>query len=231
MSLSAGSDTQVDGVVPKSISDRKAPGLGQAARDEGGHLTERRQTKGASRDLRSGMVLGARLMVLSRKEVAGLEFETFFREESHRLGTALYLVTGDGAEAEDLVQEAMARAYERWDRVGSMEAPAGYVYRIALNLHRRRRRRARLQALLARPAASASDPAEIAEAHVEALRVLAMLSPEQREAVVLVEWLGLSAEEAGRVLGIRPESVRGRVYRARHALGATSDREGGMTHG
>ena len=143
----------------------------------------------------------------------------------------MYLVTGDPAEAEDLVQEAMARAYERWDRVGSMEAPAGYVYRVALNLHRRRRRRASLQVLLTRPAAPASDPAEIAEAHVEALRALATLSPEQREAVVLVEWLGLSAEEAGGVLGIRPASVRGRVHRARQALGATSEREGGRTHG
>jgi RNA polymerase sigma-70 factor (ECF subfamily) len=162
---------------------------------------------------------------------ACLEFESFFRDESRRLGTALYLIAGDPAEAEDLVQEAMARAYERWDRVGDMEAPAGYVYRVALNLHRRRQRRAGLQALLARPVASPSDPAEIAEAHVEALRALARLSPEQREAVVLVEWLGLSAEEAGGVLGIRPVSVRGRVYRARQTLGAMSEREGGRAHG
>ena len=160
-----------------------------------------------------------------------LEFESFFRTESHRLGTALYLVTGDAAEAEDLVQEAMARAYERWDRVGRMETPAGYVFRIALNLHRRRQRRAKLQAALVRPPGLAPDPSQIAEAHAEALRVLAMLSSEQREAVVLVEWLGLSTEEAGRLLGIQPESVRGRVHRARQVVKQTEEPRGGRAHG
>jgi RNA polymerase sigma factor (sigma-70 family) len=151
--------------------------------------------------------------------------------ESHRLGTALYLVTGDAAEAEDLVQEAMARAYERWDRVGRMEAPAGYVFRIALNLHRRRLRRAKIQAALVRPPSLAPDPSQIVEAHAEAVRVLAMLSSEQREAVVLVEWLGMSAEEAGRVLGIKPESVRGRVHRARQAVNLTEEHTGDMADG
>src|ERR671914_2420350 len=69
---------------------------------------------------------------------AVLDFAEFFELEHARLGRAIYLLTGDAVEAEDLVQEAMARAFERWDRVSLMAEPAGYVYRIASNLHRRR---------------------------------------------------------------------------------------------
>jgi RNA polymerase sigma-70 factor, ECF subfamily len=68
-------------------------------------------------------------------------FEEFFLSQHERLFQALYLLTGDRSEADDLAQEALLRAYERWDRVGAMESPAGYVYRTALNLHRSQLRR------------------------------------------------------------------------------------------
>ena len=61
-------------------------------------------------------------------------FEVLFRSEFRRLGKALYLLTGDRGEAEELAQEAMARVYERWARVRTMESPTGYLYRVALHL-------------------------------------------------------------------------------------------------
>jgi RNA polymerase sigma-70 factor, ECF subfamily len=162
----------------------------------------------------------------SRTAPARRSFEAFFRSESGRLGKAMYLLTGSRAEAEDLVQEAMARALVRWDRVGAMESPAAYVYRVALNLSRRRRRR--------RPdtdagsGAPASDPAVVAESRAEVLAALQAVSPEQREALVLVEWLGLSPQEAGTVLGIEAASVRSRIHRARAVL---RDHLGGIDDG
>ena len=74
------------------------------------------------------------------KAAAGT-FEEFFRIEYPRLAKAILLVTGDASEAEVLVQEAMARVLERWERVQGMQFPAAYVYRVAVNLHRRRLRR------------------------------------------------------------------------------------------
>jgi len=53
---------------------------------------------------------------------AGLDFEEFFRAEYRGLVRALVLLTADRGEAEELTQEAMARVYERWDRVGAMES-------------------------------------------------------------------------------------------------------------
>src|SRR5436309_11363177 len=70
-----------------------------------------------------------------------LRFDEFFADEYPRLGRAMYLLTADRGEAEDLAQEAMARVYERWDHVQAMASPPGYVYRVAVNLHRRRWRR------------------------------------------------------------------------------------------
>src|SRR3954447_4110259 len=79
---------------------------------------------------------------------AGIGFADFFAAHHVRLGRSIYLLVGDRLEAEDLVQEALGRAYERWDRVSRMSDPAGYVYQVAANLHKRRmRRRKREQTL------------------------------------------------------------------------------------
>jgi RNA polymerase sigma-70 factor (ECF subfamily) len=63
-----------------------------------------------------------------------------------------------------------------------------------------------------------SDPASEVETRSELRSVLARLPASQREALVLVEWLGLDAEEAGRVLGIEAASVRGRIHRAKRTI-------------
>ncbi|MGE5460987.1 MAG: sigma factor, partial [Solirubrobacterales bacterium] len=62
-------------------------------------------------------------------------FSEFFAERYARLVRACLLLTGSAAEGEDLAQEAMARTFERWDRVSTMDDPEGYLYRTALNLH------------------------------------------------------------------------------------------------
>jgi DNA-directed RNA polymerase specialized sigma24 family protein len=87
-----------------------------------------------------------------------LGFEAFFQAEYPGLVRALYLLTGDQDEAEDLAQATMARVYERWDRVRVMDSPAGYVYRAAVNLHRQRLRHLAVRArrLLAMAAQAAS---------------------------------------------------------------------------
>jgi RNA polymerase sigma factor (sigma-70 family) len=150
---------------------------------------------------------------------AELDFERFFQAVYPQLSRALLLLTGDPAEAEDLAQEALARAFERWERVREMDSPEGYVYRTALNLNRKRLRHLRVRAARAlRGGVVSAGPEATAESRDEVHRALAALSLEQRQALVLVEWLGLDTEEAGRVLGIEAVSVRGRLHRARSAL-------------
>jgi len=145
-------------------------------------------------------------------------FEDFFLAEHERLFQALYLLTGDSHEADDLAREALLRAYERWDRVAAMDSPAGYVYRTAMNLHRSRLRTLAVRARRAFAATPAEDLSGSVVAGQDVQQALARLPRGQREALILVEWLGLASEEAGRVLGIDASSVRGRLHRGRASL-------------
>jgi RNA polymerase sigma-70 factor, ECF subfamily len=144
-----------------------------------------------------------------------LDFDTFFATEYQRLFEVMYLLTRDRAEAEDLAQEAMARAYERWSGIRD---PSRYVYRTAFNLHRTLRRRLAVAVRKRGQLLPAAGDADAVERRLDALATLALLPATQRAAVVLVDWAGMTAEEAGRVLGIQPVSVRGRLHRARAAL-------------
>src|SRR4029450_5554071 len=69
-------------------------------------------------------------------------FEDFFREQTSTLYARLCLITGSRAEAEEVAQDAFLKVWERWDRVGDMDEPVGYLYATAMNLFRKRYRRA-----------------------------------------------------------------------------------------
>ena len=143
-------------------------------------------------------------------------FEAFFDAEYARLARALFLLTGNRSDAEDIAQEALARMYERWGRVSRMASPSGYLYRTALNLNRKRLRWARVrQRSGALDHRSPDDPAATAEVRSDIRGALSLLPAGQREALVLVEWMGMAADEAGRVLGVKAGSVRARVSRAK----------------
>jgi RNA polymerase sigma-70 factor (ECF subfamily) len=148
----------------------------------------------------------------------------FFQTEHDRLFRAVYLMTGDPSEADDVAQEALMRAYERWDRVRSMDSPAGYVYRTALNLCRNRVRRLAVRARRAFAIRPEDESESLATKHA-VHAALASLTTAQREALILVEWLGLTSEEAGRILGVDASTVRGRIHRGRASL---RDRLGGI---
>jgi RNA polymerase sigma factor (sigma-70 family) len=148
------------------------------------------------------------------------DFRSFFDAEYERLARALFLLTGDATEADELAQEAMVRMFERWDRVRGMDSPTGYLYRTAMNLHRSAIRRMVTRGRRSVGGAPAVDPADAVEARDLLGRALASLPDGQREALVLVEWLGMEPDEAGRVLGIEAGSVRSRLSRARAAVRA-----------
>src|SRR5215217_7710644 len=91
--------------------------------------------------------------------------------------------------------------------VSTMESPAGYVYRIGVNLNRHRLRHLAVRARRAVTLRRESVSGEAAELRIELAEAIASLSRGQREAFMLVVWLGLSAEESARILGLAPASV------------------------
>ena len=144
-------------------------------------------------------------------------FEGFFARCYEPLLRALYLITGDPGEAEELAQEACFRVYERWERLQGSANPAGYAYRVALNLRRSRLRRLATAARRVLPKAE-PDAFQPVDERDTIRRALAGVPVNQREALVLLDWVGLSDKEAAEILRIRPEAVRMRASRARQAL-------------
>ncbi len=147
-------------------------------------------------------------------------FEEFFRDEHDRLYRALCLVMGDLHEAEDVLQVAFLKVFERWDRVSAMENPPGYLYRVAMNEFRGRYRRSVRAAKRMFAPGPADDAFAAIEDHVEVVEVLRDLIPQQRAAIVLTGLLGYSSEEAGEMLGIGASTVRALSTRARQTMRA-----------
>jgi DNA-directed RNA polymerase specialized sigma24 family protein len=81
-----------------------------------------------------------------RETAAPSSFEGFFEQERDKLYRALWLVTRNRFEAEELTQEAFVRVLERWDRVSSVEDPQGYLFMTGMNTFRTTYRRTLLAA-------------------------------------------------------------------------------------
>lgn len=139
---------------------------------------------------------------------ASRTFEAFYLAEGRTLFRRLWLVTGNRVEAEELMQDAFLRLWERWDRVSGMDDSVGYLYRTAMNLFRKRYRRALLAIRRTVGLAPSRDDFEDADDRQTVRRVLATLPPRQRAALVLTEMLGFTAKEAGDALGVKDSTVR-----------------------
>jgi RNA polymerase sigma factor (sigma-70 family) len=153
-----------------------------------------------------------------------LDFAAFFDREHARLYRALILVTRNTHDADEVAQEAFARVWERWERVGKMVDPVGYLYRTAMSRYFQALRRSALalrHRTIAAPSEDVLDHVELA-AVVE--RLLLQLPARQRAALVVTELLGYDSIEAGRILGIRAGTVRRLASQAKSRL-----REGGWS--
>jgi len=145
-------------------------------------------------------------------------FEDFFEMEHHDLFGALCLVTGNRHDAEELMQEAFMRVWERWDIVQGLQNPTGYLYRTAMNAFRMRHRRAKTAARRVMRTAWRNDDLEAFEARHELDRGLRQLTPRQRAAIVLTDLLGFSYDEASETLGVKAVTVRKLVSDGRREL-------------
>jgi len=152
---------------------------------------------------------------------AWARFDTFFAEEHERLFKALYFVTGNRHDAEELMQDAFLRLWERWDDIGSIADPTGYLFRVALNGFRMRRRRAATALRKVAPVAEERDGFLDAEMRADVRQLLLGLTPRQRAALLLVDLLGYPSEQAARILRVRPSTVRALATQGRRALRAT----------
>jgi RNA polymerase sigma-70 factor (ECF subfamily) len=143
----------------------------------------------------------------------------FLRDDYPRLVNAVALLTGDLPSAEDVVQEALVRAWIRSDRGDDIESLPAWVAVVAMNLTRtgwrrvtaERRARARLAS------AVASDDVRSVDS-VDIQRALAGLPRRQRQIAVLRYFLQMDTREVADALGVSEGTVKNSLSKARAAL-------------
>jgi RNA polymerase sigma-70 factor (ECF subfamily) len=161
--------------------------------------------------------LGPELMVGTEP----MTFEELFLAEHDRLYRALFFITANPDDAEELMQDAFLKLWERWDSVDAIDDPVAWLFRVSLNGFRMRARRARVAARRLVPAGGARDPFDDVNLREDLRRMLRSLPERQRAALVLTEIFDYSSEQAAEILGIRPTTVRVLASQGRAALRAT----------
>jgi RNA polymerase sigma-70 factor (sigma-E family) len=150
------------------------------------------------------------------------EFERFVTDRSGSLLQTAYLMAGNLAEAEDLVQETLLRVARHWPKVRAMEYPAAYARRVLVNValdgaERRARRAGEL-------AASDGDATDLADtraqrelygvdAQQELLGALGALTARQRAIILLRYWEDLPEADVAEILGCSVGTVKSTASR------------------
>jgi RNA polymerase sigma-70 factor (sigma-E family) len=145
-------------------------------------------------------------------------FENFVAASSGRLFTLALLICGrHRAEAEDLLQGVLERAYRRWPRICRDGDPARYVRKMLVNasVDRWRRLRRMPEVLVRSPDAglAVADQAAVVADRDELLRALATLPVRQRAVIVLRYLEDLSEAQTSAVLGCSEGTVKSQTSR------------------
>jgi RNA polymerase sigma factor (sigma-70 family) len=160
---------------------------------------------------------------LVRTAAADGTFDTWYRNQYPHLVRVLTVVSGDLEIASDAAAEAFTRALAQWSRVGAMTSPSGWAYTVALNVLRRRQRRAHLERLVAqRPPA----PPPVPQDYLYLWEAVRSLPPRQRTAIMLHYVGDLPQEQVAKIMGIAPGTVAATLSAARSKLRSVLDDQG-----
>ena len=144
-------------------------------------------------------------------------FARFVEARQRGLQRTAWLLTGDWALAEDLVQTALARSWPRWERINRRDDPVVYVHRVMLNTWaswNRRRWRGERPSAAVPDAQVPGDMATEVAVRVAVQGALRSLSDRQRAVVVLRVFDDLTEAQAAQVLGCAIGTVKSTMARA-----------------
>lgn len=147
----------------------------------------------------------------------GGSFEEWYRAEHPRVLGLLTVVAGDAELAREVTAEAFTRALERWERVAHMEAPSAWTYQVAVNLLRRRLRRAAFERRLGPNVPPPAPPPAVESELWNAVRGLPV---RQRTAVALRYVCDLPQKEIAEVMHVSVGTVSATLTAARRRLAA-----------
>jgi RNA polymerase sigma-70 factor, ECF subfamily len=153
-------------------------------------------------------------------ETGANSFGAFYGAAAMRIVRHSYALTGSLADAQDITQEAFARAWQRWASVSQCDSPEAWVRKVATNLAASRWRRDRAARAVVRELASEQVTSEISPNTVALVAGLRTLPERQRVVLVLHYLADLSVEQIAADLGCPAGSVKAWLSRGRAALAA-----------
>jgi RNA polymerase sigma-70 factor (sigma-E family) len=142
------------------------------------------------------------------------EFREFMRGRWPAMVRLAYGLTGDPGHAEDVAQDAFARAYAAWGRVRRAGDPEAYVRQIVINENRRRFRKHRVTEELPGVLPDAGTWQQGPEERSALLTALRSLGPRQRAVIVLRYWMDMSEAETAAALNCSVGTVKSQASRA-----------------
>ncbi|MCP5027462.1 MAG: hypothetical protein GY929_14385 [Actinomycetia bacterium] len=151
-----------------------------------------------------------------------MEFDDFYRDAHPRLVAALVGFCGDADVGRDAADEAVVRAFERWDSVRDMGSPSGWLFQTGFNVARRTMRRRRHFGRLLRRL----EPVRVVEGPAgELWELVGGLGERQRQAVVLRHVADLTEPDIAEVMGVTRGTVSSTLRAAYGALRTQLDSE------
>ena len=143
-------------------------------------------------------------------------FREYVTRRSQSLLRTAYLLTGNRADAEDLVQAALAKTYQAWDRIEDRRALDGYVRKAMVNTHISwwRRRRVDEYPTDEIPDLAVADAAGDSDLQDALRRAIDRLPRRMRAAVVLRYYEDMTEAEVAVALGVSLGTVKSTVSRA-----------------
>jgi RNA polymerase sigma factor (sigma-70 family) len=151
-----------------------------------------------------------------------LDFAEFYRGARDECLRTVLVSVGDHDAAQELVDEAFARACASWRKVSRHPAPVAWVVRTALNANISRWRRRRREVAVSDLGTVADLPAAqgAADSPVDPriMSALLRLPARQRQVVALRLFLDLDTCRTAEVLGVAPSTVKAHLARALTAL-------------
>jgi RNA polymerase sigma-70 factor (ECF subfamily) len=145
-------------------------------------------------------------------------FEETFRADYPGIVRVVSPIVGSVTDAEAVAQDAFAKAFARWRRIGRYDRPGSWVRRVAIRDAVRFAERSR-RVVPDRPAGS--DPLDGLAAHLDLHAALSHLPARQRACVVLHYLADWPVSDVAEALGCRDATVRVHLHRARAALAAS----------
>ena len=152
---------------------------------------------------------------------AEISFEVFMAARWAPLYRTAYLLTGDGHQAEELLQGALARTCARWDKIRDKQAASAYVRRAMVHeASRSWGRRGREVPTDALPETGIAGELDVRADHLALWAEIRRLPPRQRVTIVLRFVEDLTEEATARELGVAVGTVKSQTHHALRRLRA-----------